>query len=106
MLRNIVKLSFVKYNTNKTIAGMDKDILEKVLSYSELFPKTQVTVNEILENSHCTICDTPVVEVEEDVEGVDNKGNVVITHNKRLVPVDFDLSPESISKDTIITLLS
>ena len=106
VLRNIVKLSFVKYNTNKTIAGMDKDILEKVLSYSELFPKTQVTVNEILENSHCTICDTPVVEVEEDVEGVDNKGNVVITHNKRLVPVDFDLSPESISKDTIITLLS
>ena len=80
--------------------------MEKVLSYTENYPLVQVTLNDLLETAGCELSNAPVIETMEEVKVVNDVGVEEVLYRKKITPVDYDLSPEVITKDTFIKLLT
>lgn len=106
VLKDEIKITFINYSTDKSISSFKQDTLEKVLSYTENFPLVQVTLNDLLETAGCELSKTPTIETMEEVKVVNDEGIEEILYKKKVIPVDYDLSPEVITKDTFIKLLT
>lgn len=106
VLNDVIKITFVNYSADKTIAGFRNEILEKVISYTENYPLVQTTLNNLLETAECDLCNSSVIETMEEVKTINEDGEEEILYRKKEVPVDFDLSPEAVTKETFIKLLT
>ena len=70
--------------------------------YLQAYSKTQLKLNDLLEDAGALIVDKPVIHVQTEIPSVN--GGIETTLIAR--DVDINLSPNSISKETIIELLS
>lgn len=103
--RGEIKLSLVKYNTSGSISGTNEEVLKRTINYSETYPKAQLHLLEVLKSTDCILTDAPYTDVMEEVKTIDEDGKEEVSYKKKQVPVDFDLSLDSITKDTLIKML-
>ena len=66
----------------------------------------QTTLNNLLETAECDLCSSPTIETMEEVKTINDDGEEEILYRKKEIPVDFDLSPEAVTKETFIKLLT
>lgn len=100
-------MQFANYSADNTIAGYDKDRVGKILDYSKEYSKSQLSLNRLLIDAECELSLNPTVEKLEEVVVKDKDTNKEeVLFRKVNKPVDYDLSLEKISKDTIINILT
>ena len=98
----------IRFYFNDFTAGLSvstssrNEITMGAFDYLQAYSKTQLKLNNLLKESGAILTDKPTVTVYDTV--YDELGTE--TKVPREVPVDIDLSVESIQKDTIINLLS
>ncbi len=95
-----IKLYFTDFSTGVNRSSCIDDITTGANEYLKAYNKYQLKLNDLLEEAGATIKTTP--KYMQTVFTNDN-GNIIQSEEERLV--DFDLSPESITKDIFLKLL-
>lgn len=70
--------------------------------YLQAYSKTQLKLNDLLEDAGALVVDKPVIHVQTEIPSVNGGTETTLIARD----VDINLSPNSISKETIIELLS
>ena len=104
IIDNSIKVTFTNFSMDDSISGFNKDRLTKVLNYNSVCSETNLTLNEILEDVGCSLEEKPYKEILEAVKVLTDNGTEIL-YRKVQKRVDYDLSIESIAKDTIIDML-
>lgn len=104
IIDNNIKVTFTNFSMDDSISGFNKDRLTKVLNYNSVCSETNLTLNEILEDVGCSLEEKPYKEILEAVKVLTDNGTEIL-YRKVQKRVDYDLSIESIAKDTIIDML-
>lgn len=87
-------------DVKKRISSID-NINKNIYNFTNVFGKVQLTLSQIILDCGGKCVNTPVIESYEKV--VDNNEEL---YKKVVTPVDYDLTLSSLTKDTIIGILS
>lgn len=99
-----IKLAFVNTSTDNSIAGFRTDVRDMVVRYAEAYPSTQLSLRDIINMADCKLSDKPIISDLEEVKILNDKGEEEILYKKVEKKVDFDLSLQNITKDTILSM--
>ena len=103
VIGDTIRFYFNDFTAGLSVSTSSKnEITMGAFDYLQAYSKTQLKLNNLLKESGAILTDKPTVTVYDTV--YDELGTE--TKVPREVPVDIDLSVESIQKDTIINLLS
>ena len=101
-ISDTIRFYFNEFSLGNSVATSRRDdITMGAFDYLNTYGKTQLKLNELLKDSGAIIVNEPTIKTKviKNVDG--NEVSEIID-----TPVDLDLSLESITKDTIIDLLS
>lgn len=98
--KNSIDISFKNFETIKGRVNKPDEVNKMVYDYTNLYNKTQLSLNELLADSGAIITRDKNIETMEEVV-VDNE----TLYKKIVTPVDYDLSYDNITKETFISLL-
>lgn len=96
-----INFYFNNFNVGKSITSHNDEITNATLKCLEDYSLTQYTLRELCEESNIKISTKPTIEnlVES---GKDKEGNIL--YKKEYKPVDYDLSLETLQKDSLIKM--
>lgn len=97
-----IKFYFNDFSAGSGITSRQNDVTMGAFSYLQTYSKTQVKLNDLLVDCGVTISNKPT----RMVHLVTKVGDEIVKEEDVEVPVDIDLSPNNITKESIISLLS
>lgn len=98
--RNSIDIYFKNFETIKGRVNNPDEVNKMVYDYTELYSKTQLTLNELLQDCGANITNSKEIETLKEVV-IDGE----TLYKKLITPVDIDLSLENITKATFVKLL-
>ena len=101
MTTNSLKIYFKDFEDVKGRVSNLDDVNKNIFKYTDLYSKVQLTLNELIEKCGGKIERQRETETLEEVI-VDGD----ILYKKILKPVDYDLSLENLTKESIIKIFS
>lgn len=101
-ISDTIRLYFNDFSLGGSVrTSTQNNITMGAFDYLQAYSKTQLKLNDILEEAGALIVETPIVKTKV-IKEVEGKLESEIVD----IPVDLDLSLESITKETIIDVLS
>ena len=121
--KDTIRWYFNDFSTGSSIVTKQDNVKQIIYNYLNEYPKYQIQLGALLKYCGAVITDKPEIEIvkyleklednsfeeinQERAEELKKSGNGhLVFENKVLKPVDINLSYQSISKDTIIKILS
>ena len=98
-----IRFYFNDFSLGTSIITRQNKITQGAYSYLESYSDTQMELKELIK-PYVTLTDSPLVETLVETDQVDEDGNKLFKKVTR--PVDYDLSLENISKETIIEMFT
>ena len=98
-----IRFYFNDFSLGTSIVTRQNKITQGAYSYLESYSDTQMELKELIK-PYVTLTDSPLVETLVETDQVDEDGNKLFKKVTR--PVDYDLSLENISKETIIEMFT
>lgn len=99
-----IRFYFNDFSTGSLQTSHANSITLGAFDYLQSFNKIQLKLGDLLQASGATVVETNTLTIIEETDEADKDGNPILV--KKEVNVDIDLSPNKISKDSIIELLS
>ena len=100
VIGDTIKLYLNDFSTGNRCATKQDEVTKGTFSYLQTYSKVQLKLNDLLKIAGAILTDQPTIT---GLAYMDDKGEIIESYEK---PVDYDLSPNNITKETIIDLLS
>lgn len=96
-----IRFYFNDFSNGNSCTSSQNDIMTNTFDYLQSYNKTQLKLNDLLKDAGAIIVDKPTIEVKV-IKEQDGEKTIEIVEEQ----VDIDLSPNVITKESIIKLLS
>lgn len=97
---------FNKYDMGSSIITSRTNVNKITYDYLDNYSNTQLTLRQLLEDSLIEICNEPYTEKLEEVKITNEEGIEETLYKKVKEKVDYDLSLNSLDKNSIINMLT
>lgn len=104
--KNYIRFYFNKFELGKSIVTRRNSINTGAFNYMNDYKEVQLRLNDILKDAGVELLDKPVYEKLEEVTIKNENGEEETLYRKVETRADYDLSYETIDKETLIKLFS
>lgn len=101
-----IEFFFNKYDMGSSIITSRTNVNKITYDYLDKYSKTQLTLRQLLLDSLVEVCDEPFKEELQEVKVTNEEGIEETLYKKVQIKVDYDLSLNSLDKNSIINLLT
>lgn len=101
-----IRFYFNKFELGKSIVTRRNSVNTGAFNYMNSYKEAQLRLNDLLIDSKVDILDEPVYETLQEVTVKNENGEDETLYRKVQTKADYDLSYESIDKETLIKLFS
>lgn len=103
-----IRFYFNDFSAGASVATSRKDnITMGAFDYLQSYSKIQLKLNDILKEAGAILTEKETITKTIIKEKVDEEGNVIeTTTEEKEIPVEFNLSPKTITKETLINLFN
>ena len=108
MIHNTIRFYFNDFSAGANVrTSRQNDITMGAFDYLQAYSKTQLKLKDVLKDAGAVLTDKETIEKEVIRQVVDEEGNIIEERTeKEEHSVDYNLSLDLITKETLIDLLS